>query len=70
MHPVILGQVAQDRVRSLIEEADAGRLAHLAAPRPRSPRLRRRLGLGLIALGNKLACEEARGLAGLPGGRA
>ncbi len=71
MHPTILGQVAQDRVRSLIEEADAGRLARLAAGPPhRAPRLRRRLGLGLIAAGNRLACERDPGVAGLPGGRA
>ncbi|HEV2757510.1 MAG TPA: hypothetical protein VG318_17235 [Actinomycetota bacterium] len=69
MHPVILGQVAQDHVRSLIEEADANRLGRIAGG-SRSPRLRRRVGLGLIAVGNRLACEPARGLAGVPGGRA
>ena len=68
MHPVILGQVAQDHIRSLIEEADADHLARIAGPR--SSRLRRRVGLGLIAAGNKLACEPAHGLAGVPGGRA
>ena len=71
MHPVILGQVAQHHIRSLVEEADADRLAHLARAghRAPSPRLRRRVGLGLIAVGNRLACDD-RGLAGIPGGRA
>ncbi|MFN2587080.1 MAG: hypothetical protein ABR613_03020 [Actinomycetota bacterium] len=69
MHPVILRHVAQDHVRTLIEEADRHRLARLA-PARRSPRLRRRLGLGLIALGNRLACDGPRGLAGVRGGRA
>ncbi|MDQ3981644.1 MAG: hypothetical protein M3271_03065 [Actinomycetota bacterium] len=55
MHPLILGQVARDHVHSLIEEADAVRLAHSIAG-PRRPRgIRRRLGLGLIALGSRLA---------------
>jgi hypothetical protein len=71
VHPVILGQVAQDHIRSLVEEADTDRLAHLARAEQQahSPRLRRRVGLGLIAVGNKLACDD-RGLAGVPGGRA
>lgn len=71
MHPVLLGQVAQDHIRSLVEEADADRLARLARVglHTHSPRLRRRVGLGLIAVGNKLVCDD-RGLAGIPGGRA
>lgn len=55
MHPVMLGQVAHDHVRSLIEAADAARLARAAAPSRPSPGLRRRLGLALIAAGERLA---------------
>jgi hypothetical protein len=69
MHPTLLEQVAQDHVRSLVQEAEAARLARLATVR-HLPRLRRRVGLGLIAAGNRLACDTARGLAGAPGGRA
>ncbi len=69
MHPVILGQVARDHVHSLIEEADAVRLAHSVAG-PRRPRgIRRRLGLGLIALGGRLAPEQPRNVARVEGGR-
>lgn len=53
MHPVIVGQLAQERVRSLVAEADAARLARSAA----SPSLRRRVGLRLIATGERLAPE-------------
>jgi hypothetical protein len=55
MHPVMLRHVAQDHVRSLIEAADAARLARAAAPSRPSPGLRRRLGLRLIAAGQRLA---------------
>ena len=57
MHPVFLGQVAHDHVDSLIREAEAARLARAA--RSETPRhsLRRRTGLGLIALGERLAPE-------------
>ncbi len=65
MHPVFLGQLAQDHVRSLMEEAEVDRLVHLA---PTAHGLRRRTGLRLIALGNRLACEQRAGLA--HGGRA
>ncbi len=56
MHPAILRLVAQDHVRSLVAEADAARLARSAAAssRPRSA-LRRRVGLRLIAAGERLA---------------
>ena len=60
MHPVMLRQVAHDHVRSLIEAADAARLARVAAPSRPAPGLRRRLGLTLIAAGERLA---------IPGGR-
>ncbi|HEX2294118.1 MAG TPA: hypothetical protein VHN37_02290 [Actinomycetota bacterium] len=58
MHPDILGLVAQDHVRCLIDDADAARLAALArsAYGPR-PGLRRRVGLRLIAAGERLAPE-------------
>jgi hypothetical protein len=69
MYPTILGQVAQDHVRSLIREADAVRLARAATgPRP-SPGLRRRLGLKLIALGSRLAPEQTRNVVRIHGGR-
>ena len=68
MHPVLLGHAAQDHVASLIHEADSARLARTAAGAS-SPGLRRRLGLGLIAVGSKLACERAPRLAGVPEAR-
>ena len=55
MHPVILGEVARDHVRSLVHEADAARLARAAAAA--RPPLRRRVGLRLIAAGERLAPE-------------
>lgn len=55
MHPVILGEVAHDHVRSLILEADAARLARAALED--RPGLRRRTGLRLISLGERLAPE-------------
>lgn len=55
MHPSILGQVAQDHVRSLIAEADAARLARSVTTTP--PSLRRRVGLRLIAAGERMAPE-------------
>ena len=55
MHPDILRQLAEDHVRSLVTDADAARLARsVAAP---SPSLRRRVGLRLIAAGERLAPE-------------
>ncbi|MDQ3953779.1 MAG: hypothetical protein M3279_12590 [Actinomycetota bacterium] len=58
MHPTILGQIAHDHVDSLIAEADAARLARAALEgRPPRPRVRRRVGLRLIALGERLAPE-------------
>lgn len=62
MHPVILGELAQHHVHSLIEEVDADRLAHSVVGL--RPGLRQRFGLRLIAAGNRLACES---LAGAPG---
>lgn len=57
MHPIVLGQLAHDHVDSLIHEADAARLARAAlADTPRHG-LRRRTGLRLIALGERLAPE-------------
>ena len=53
MHPSLIGQVAQDHVRSLIDEADAARLARTIE----TPSLRRRVGLRLIAAGERLAPE-------------
>lgn len=68
MHPVILGDLAQDHVTSLTRAADADRLAHdVAGGGPGV--LRRRMGAGLIALGNRLACDSA-GVAPVHGGRA
>ena len=55
MHPVILGQVARDHVSSLVAEADAARLARIASAS--RPGLRRRVGLRLIAAGERLAPE-------------
>jgi hypothetical protein len=68
MHPVIVGLVAQDHVRSLIAEAEAVRLARAAAPR--LP-FRRRLGLRLIATGERLAPQCPGNVVALPvrGGR-
>lgn len=57
MHPTLLGQVAQDHVRSLIAEADAARLARSLD----TPSLRRRVGLRLIAAGERLAPECPHG---------
>ncbi|MDQ3957499.1 MAG: hypothetical protein M3273_04170, partial [Actinomycetota bacterium] len=67
MHPLFLGEAARHHVHSLIEEADSARLARAAAGAP-PPGLRRRLGLGLIAVGSKLAAGDGPPLAGLPGG--
>lgn len=71
MHPVLLGEVAQDHVRSLIDRADAARLARIATASraPRAP-LRRRLGLRLIAVGERLAPECPKNVVPLRGGRA
>lgn len=55
MHPVFLGQLAHDHLHSLIDEADAARLAHIAAAE--RPGLRRRVGLRLIAAGERLASD-------------
>lgn len=58
MHPTIMGQVAHDHVESLIARADAARLARVALEsRPPRPRLRRRVGLRLITVGERLAPE-------------
>lgn len=70
MHPVLLGQVAHDHVRSLIQEADAARLARAATAGRPSPGLRRRLGLRLIAAGNRLAPEQPCNVVPIHGGRA
>lgn len=67
MHPVLLGQVAHDHVRSLILEADAARLA--AAALGDRPGLRRRAGLRLISLGERLAPECPQNVIPLRGGR-
>lgn len=72
MHPVILGLVAHDHVRSLIEEADAARLARDAVAGTARHGLRRRAGLGLIALGERLAPDCPQNVIGVrptPGGR-
>jgi hypothetical protein len=68
VHPVFLGQVAHDHVRSLIHEADSARLARAAAAA--RPSLRRRAGLRLIAAGEWLAPERPRSVAHFRGGRA
>ncbi|HEX2196130.1 MAG TPA: hypothetical protein VHJ76_04315 [Actinomycetota bacterium] len=60
MHPVLLGEIAEDHVRSLIHEADAARLARSSTTR--RPDLRRRLGLRLIAAGERLAPDSTRPL--------
>lgn len=70
MHPTLLGQVAQDHVRSLILEADAARLARTALGEASRPGLRRRTGLRLIALGERLAPECPQNVFPLRGGRA
>ncbi|MDQ4125784.1 MAG: hypothetical protein M3134_09320 [Actinomycetota bacterium] len=70
MHPTLLGQVAQDHVRSLILEADAARLARTAQGEAARPGLRRRAGLRLIALGERLAPECPQNAFPLRGGRA
>ena len=70
MHPAILGLVAQEHVRSLVLEADAVRLARLAAAsQPPRPGLRRRAGLRLIAAGERLAPECPQNVLPLRGGR-
>ncbi|HEX2058866.1 MAG TPA: hypothetical protein VHI71_10925 [Actinomycetota bacterium] len=70
MHPTILGQVAHDHVDTLIARADAARLARVALEaRPPRPRLRRRVGLRLISLGERLAPECPQNVIHLPGGR-
>lgn len=66
MHPVMLDQVARDHVRSLVGEADAARLARRAA-RP-SPGIRRRVGLALIAFGERLAPEAPCNVVRIHGG--
>lgn len=66
MHPTLLGELARDHVRSLAEEADHYRLAHLS-PEAR-PGLRHRVGVRLISMGNRMTCETAD-LAGAHGGR-
>ena len=68
MHPEILGLVARDHVRSLIEDADAARLAAAATRGPASG-LRRRLGLRLIAFGSRLAPEPTHNVFHIHGRR-
>lgn len=68
MHPVILGDIAHDHVSSLICDADDARLARLALGD--RPGLRRRAGLRLIALGERLAPECPQSALPLRGGRA
>ena len=67
MHPTLLGELARDHVRSLIEEADHDRLGHLSAEA--RPGLRHRVGVRLISLGNRMTCDTAVDLAGVHGGR-
>lgn len=69
MHPTLLGQVAQDHVRSLILEADAARLARTARGDAPRPGLRRRAGLRLISLGERLATECPQNVIPLRGRR-
>ena len=68
MHPVLVSQVAHDHVHSLIDAADAARLARTAALSRPAPGLRRRLGMRLIAAGERLAPSEVENSA--PGGAA
>ena len=70
MHPELLGQVAQDHVDSLIAEAEAARLARTSLlSRPPRPVLRRRVGLRLIALGERLAPECPQNVVHIHGGQ-
>lgn len=70
MHPTFLGEVAREHVRSLVHEADAARLARAARAESPHHSLRHRVGLGMIALGERLAPRCPESVARVHGGRA
>lgn len=69
MHPVMLDQLAQDHVCSLVCEAEAARLAREARAESARHGLRERVGLGMIALGERLAPQCPDNAVHLDGGR-
>ena len=57
MDPTFSGALARERRNDLLRAADEDRLALAVAPRPpRERHARRRLGLLLVAAGNRLIC--------------